>query len=143
MNWVAAVEATETDPSSAQAIYYQGKPISVYFFSSDGGQTQTSTDVWGTAFPYLTNVPDPWSLDIFLNPLYAHWQRVLIQKDVASAFNLPDVISLAITARTVTNSATLITATSSIGVTAQLAVGDFKTKLKLPSSWFEIAPNTY
>ena len=142
-NWQAAVEATETDPSSAQAIYYQGKPISVYFFSSDGGQTQTSADVWGTAFPYLTNVPDPWSLDIFLNPLYAHWQRVLIQKDVASAFNLPDVVSLAISARTVTNSATLITATSSIGVTAQLAVGDFKTKLKLPSSWFEIAPNTY
>jgi stage II sporulation protein D len=143
VNWKAAVEATETDPSSAQAIYYQGKPISVYFFSSDGGQTQTSADVWGTAFPYLTNVPDPWSLDIFLNPLYAHWQRVLIQKDVATAFNLPDVVSLAITARTVTNSATLITATSSIGVTAQLAVGDFKTKLKLPSSWFEIAPITF
>jgi len=142
-NWKAAVTATETDPSSAQAIYYQGKPISVYFFSSDGGQTQTSADVWGTGFPYLINVPDPWSLDIFLNPQYAHWQRVLIQKDVAIAFNLPDVVGLAITSRTVTNSATVITATSSSGITAQLAVGDFKTKLKLPSSWFEIAPNTY
>ncbi len=139
--WVAAVTATELDPSNAQAIYYLGKPINVYFFSSDGGQTQQSLDVWGTAYPYLTNVPDPWSLDIFLNPQYAHWQRVLIQKDVAAAFNLPDVVSLAITGRTVSNSATQITATSSNGVTAQLAVGDFKTKLKLPSSWFEIAPN--
>ena len=139
--WVAAVTATELDPSNAQAIYYLGKPINVYFFSSDGGQTQQSLDVWGTAHPYLTNVPDPWSLDIFLNPQYAHWQRVLIQKDVAAAFNLPDVVSLAITGRTVSNSATQITATSSNGVTAQLAVGDFKTKLKLPSSWFEIAPN--
>ena len=142
-NWVAAVNATELDPSNAQAIFYLGKPINVYFFSSDGGQTQQSADVWGTAFPYLTNVPDPWSLDIFLNPQYAHWQRVLIQKDVASAFNLPDVVSLSITARTVSNSATQITATSSAGQTAQLAVGDFKTKLKLPSSWFEIAPTTY
>ena len=139
--WVAAVTATELDPSNAQAIYYLGKPINVYFFSSDGGQTQQSLDVWGTAYPYLTNVPDPWSLDIFLNPQYAHWQRVLIQKDVAAAFNLPDVVSLAITGRTVSNSATQITATSSNGVTAQLAVGDFKTKLKLPASWFEIAPN--
>ena len=139
--WVAAVTATELDPSNAQAIYYLGKPINVYFFSSDGGQTQQSLDVWGAAFPYLTNVPDPWSLDIFLNPQYAHWQRVLIQKDVAAAFNLPDVVSLAITGRTVSNSATQITATSSNGVTAQLAVGDFKTKLKLPASWFEIAPN--
>jgi stage II sporulation protein D len=141
--WVAAVTATELDPSNAQAIYYLGKPINVYFFSSDGGQTQQSLDVWGTAFPYLTNVPDPWSLDIFLNPQYAHWQRVLIQKDVAAAFNLPDVVSLAITGRTVSNSATQITATSSNGVTAQLAVGDFKTKLKLPASWFEIAPNGF
>ena len=139
--WVAAVTATELDPSNAQAIFYQGKPINVYFFSSDGGQTQQSLDVWGTSLPYLTNVPDPWSLDIFLNPQYAHWQRVLIQKDVAAAFNLPDVVSLAITGRTVSNSATQITATSSNGVNAQLAVGDFKTKLKLPASWFEIAPN--
>ena len=142
-NWVAAVSATETDPSDALAIYYSGKPISVYFFSSDGGQTQQSADVWGTAVPYLTNVQDPWSLDIFLNPLYAHWQRVLIQKDVATAFNLPDVVTLAITARTVTNSATVITATSSTGITAQLSVGDFKTKLKVPASWFEIAPTTF
>ena len=141
INWVSAVTATELDPSNAQAIFYQGKPINVYFFSSDGGQTQQSLDVWGTSFPYLTNVPDPWSLDIFLNPQYAHWQRVLIQKDVAAAFNLPDVVSLAITGRTVSNSATQITATSSNGVNAQLAVGDFKTKLKLPASWFEIAPN--
>ncbi len=143
LNWRAAVIATETDASNAQAIYYQGKPISAYFFSSDGGQTQTSADVWGTSLPYLTNVQDPWSLDIFLNPQYAHWQRVLIQKDVATAFNLPDVVTLAITARTVTNSATLITATSNSGLTSRLAVGDFKTKLKLPSSWFEIAPNAF
>ena len=143
INWKSAVTATETDSMQAQVIEFQGKPISVYFFSSDGGQTQLSADVWGTALPYLTNVADPWSLDIFLNPQYAHWQRVLIQKDVAAAFGLPDVISIAITARTVTNSAILITATSSTGATAQLNIGDFKTKLKIPSSWFEIAPNTF
>ena len=142
-NWKSAVAMTEIDSMQASVIEYQGKPISVYFFSSDGGGTQSSADVWGTALPYLTNVPDPWSLDIFLNPQYAHWQRVLIQKDVATAFALTDVMTLAITARTVTNSATLITATSSAGTTAQLTVGVFKTKLKIPSSWFEIAPNTF
>ena len=139
-NWVAAVTSTQTDPGSAQVVLFQGLPISVYFFSSDGGQSQNSADVWGTALPYLTNVADPWSLDIFLNPQYAHWQRVLIQKDVATAFNLPDVVALAITSRTVTKSATVITATSSTGLKAQLQVGDFKSKLRLPSSWFEIAP---
>ena len=143
VNWKAAVAATESDPYNAEVIEYLGKPISVYFFSSDGGQTQSSADVWGTASPYLISVPDPWSLDIFLNPQYSHWQRVLIQRDVAGAFNLPDVNSLAISSRTATNSAKTITATSSTGATAELSVGAFKSKLRIPASWFEIAPNNY
>jgi SpoIID/LytB domain protein len=138
--WSSAVAATEADPNNAYAITYLGRPITVYFFSSDGGMTQTSQDVWGTAQPYLTNVADPWSLDIFLNPIYAHWQRILIQKDVATAFKLPDVLSLTIATRSASNAATTITATSSTGTISTLQVGDFKTKLKIPSSWFEIAP---
>ena len=136
--WKAAVDATSTDSSNGLAIYYQGKPISVYFFASSGGTTQKSSDVWGSSQPYLVSVPDPWSLDIFLNPYYSHWQRVLIQKDVAATFKLPDVLSLKIVGRTATNSALKIDATSSSGKTSELSVGDFKVKLKIPSSWFEI-----
>jgi len=94
--------------------------------------------VWGTDFPYLTNVPDPWSLDIVLNPQYAHWLRVISQADVAKAFGLVDVATLKIDSRTTSNSALSVTATSSAGVTAQLQVGVFKTKLLIPASWFEI-----
>ena len=137
--WKAAVDATSTDPGSGLAIYYQGKPISVYFFASSAGTTQKSADVWGGNQPYLANVPDPWSLDIFLNPYYSHWQRVLIQKNVAEAFKLPDVLSLKIVGRTATNSAINIDAISSSGKTSELSVGDFKVKLKIPSSWFEIS----
>lgn len=141
--WRAAVDATSVDANTGYAVLYQGSPISVYFFSSDGGETQQSEDVWGTALPYLTSVPDPWSLDIFLNPYYSHWQRVLTEQSVATAFNLPDVVSLTIGTRTQTNSAVNVIATSSTGQSATLLVGDFKTKLKIPSSWFEIAPPSY
>jgi len=141
--WRAAVDATNPDAQTGFAIMYQGKPISVYFFASDGGTTQRSVDVWGTAQPYLTNVPDPWSLDIFLNPYYSHWQRVLIEKDVAAAFNLPDVVSMKIDALSSAGAALSVTATSSSGASAQLQIGDFKTKLKIPSSWFQIAPPGY
>ncbi len=137
--WKAAVDTTSTDAASGLAIYYQGKPISVYFFASSAGTTQKSADVWGSSQPYLVNVPDPWSLDIFLNPYYSHWQRVLIQKNVAEAFKLPDVLSLKIVGRTATNSAINIDAISSSGKTSELSVGDFKVKLKIPSSWFEIS----
>jgi len=131
--WKAAVDAT-----SGMSITYNGAPINVYFFSSSGGTTQRSEDVWGTAFPYLTNVPDPYSLDLVLNPTYSHWQRVINQGDMSAAFGLPDVATISIDTKSVTNSALSISATSSSGVKATLPVGTFKTKLKIPSSWFQI-----
>ena len=131
--WKSAV-----DDTSGEVITYLGKPINVYFSSSSGGTTQKAADVWGTDFPYLTNVPDPWSLDVVLNPQYAHWLRVISQADVAKAFDLPDVATLKIDARTSSNSAVSVTATSSAGTTVQLQVGVFKTKLQIPASWFEI-----
>ena len=131
--WKAAVDAT-----SGQIITYQGNPINVYFSSSTGGVTQKASDVWGTDFPYLTNVPDPWSLDIVLNPQYAHWLRVVSQGEAAKAFGLSDVATLKVDARSTSNSALSVTATSSAGKTSQLQVGAFKTKLLIPASWFDI-----
>ena len=131
--WKAAVDAT-----AGMSITYNNAPINVYFFSSSGGMTQRSEDVWGTAYPYLTNVADPYSLDLVLNPTYSHWQRVINQKDMSAAFGLPDVASIAIDARSPSNSVISLTATSSTGVKATLLVGVFKTKLKIPASWFQI-----
>ncbi len=134
--WKAAVDAT-----SGMNISYNGSPINVYFFSSSGGMTQRSEDVWGTAYPYLVSVADPYSLDLVLNPTYSHWQRVINQRDMSATFGLPDVASIAVEARTLTNSVLSLTATSSTGVKASLPVGTFKTKLKIPSSWFQINTN--
>ena len=131
--WKAAVDAT-----AGMTVTYNNAPINVYFFSSSGGMTQRSEDVWGTAYPYLTNVADPYSLDLVLNPTYSHWQRVINQKDMSAAFGLPDVASIAIDARTPSNSVVSLTATSSTGTKATLPVGTFKTKLKIPASWFQI-----
>ena len=62
---------------------------------------------------------------------------------MAAAFALSDVASIRIDSRSATNSALTIVATSSVGVTATLPVGAFKTKVKLPSSWFELAAVGY
>ena len=132
--WKAAVDAT-----SGQVITYLGKPINVYFSSSTGGITQKAIDVWGTDFPYLTNVPDPWSLDIVLNPQYAHWLRVIGQADMAKAFGLSDVATIKIDSSSAAGAALYLTATSSAGMNAQLPVGTFKTKLLIPASWFSIS----
>lgn len=135
--WKAAVDQTAADPATGVAIFYQGKPINVYFFSSSGGMTQRSQDVWGTAFPYLTNVPDPWSLDPIFNPNYSHWSRTVSQEVMAAAFGLPDVIRYEVKARSVSNSVISVIGYSVTGTSKILSVGDFKVRVKLPSSWFD------
>jgi len=136
--WKSAVDATVIDDSHALAVTFNNQPINVYFFSSSGGMTQRSQDVWGSAFPYLINVPDPWSLSDSLNPGYAHWSRTVTQSQMAAAFGLPDVAKYAISGRTSTGSVVAVVAYSSTGQRSKLSVGDFKTRVKLPSSWFNL-----
>lgn len=138
--WKTAVDATVTDSTHAQVITYKSKPINVYFFSSSGGQTQRSEDVWGTKFPYLTNVADPWSLDATLNPNYAHWSRTISQATMAAAFGLPDVTKYEVANRSTANAVLSVFGIASDGTTKMLNVSDFKVALKLPSSWFDIPP---
>ena len=84
-------------------------------------------------------MPDPWSLDIVLNPQYAHWLRVIGQADMAKAFGLSDVATIKIDSSSAAGAALYLTATSSAGMNAQLPVGTFKTKLLIPASWFSIS----
>mgnify|MGYP003346046678 FL=1 len=121
--WRQAVDATSVDSQTGLTITFDGAPISVYFFSSSGGQTQRAVDVWGTDIPYLTSVPDPWSLDKTLNPKYYKWVRIVSQATMAQAFNLPDVKKYVINARTKTGSVLKITAYSSTGAKSTLPVG--------------------
>lgn len=48
-----AVEATR-----GRILAYQGRPITALFFSTSGGHTDSSLEVWGTALPYIQPVPD-------------------------------------------------------------------------------------
>ena len=136
--WKAAVDSTVVDDSHALAVTFNNQPINVYFFSSSGGATQRSQDVWGSAYPYLISVPDPWSLSDSLNPGYAHWTRTVTQSVMAAAFGLQDIAKYAISGRTPTGSVVAVVGYSSTGEKVKLSVSDFKTRVKLPSSWFNL-----
>ena len=136
--WKAAVSSTNVDTTTALAITYQGKPINVFFSSSTGGMTATAKDVWGTDYPYLVSVPDPWSLDKKLNPKYNAWSVTVSQRAMAQVFKLPDVQRFFVSSRTSTSAALTVTAISSAGVRSRLTVSQFKVPLKIPSSWFNL-----
>jgi SpoIID/LytB domain protein len=135
IKWREAVNRTFVDENNALVVTREGKPIQAFYFSSSGGVTQNVVEVWGSPLPYLTGVPDPWSLDPTINRRYALWSRFVPQSVMAQAFLLPNVISFTINSRTQTGSISSITGISSTGATATLTGELFRSRVKLPSTW--------
>jgi stage II sporulation protein D len=48
------------DATAGQVVLYQGQVAKTYFFSTSGGRTASSEDVWGETVPYLVSVSDPY-----------------------------------------------------------------------------------
>ncbi len=136
--WKAAVTSTSADDTSGYVILYNSLPISAYYFSSSGGQTESAQSAWGTSLGYALSVPDPWSLDPVFNSRYAHWERAITQGLAATIFLLPDVIDIRVTAKNASGTAAFVLATSSTGQTAQLKGEVFRSRSKLPSTWFDL-----
>ena len=131
--WKSAVDSTV-----GQIVTYDGLPITAYFTSSTGGATETSEHAWGTATPYTLSVSDTASADVKLNPRFATWSRQINQSVIASAFLLPDVVSLEVLSLNPVGTVDQIKATSSTGATAVLTGETFRSISKLPSAWFSI-----
>ena len=134
--WKSAVNRTSTDSSSGLVVTFNGKPANTYFFSSSAGLTQDVRDVWGGTFPYLISVPDTWSVSTALNPRYYLWNRDISQKVMATAFGLPDIVSYRVLARSKSGSVTSIQGYSSSGKYVKLTGEVFRSRVKLPSTWF-------
>ena len=134
--WRAAVLRTVVDSSTGLAILSGGKPIQAYFFSSSGGATQTTADAWGGFTSYTQSVSDTASVDVKLNPRFASWKASTTQQLVASAFGLPNVATLEITARNSAGAVTWIKGTSTEGISKILRGDTFRSRVKLPSPWF-------
>ena len=99
--WVAAVNATIVDPSTAYVVQYNGSTISTYYSSSTGGKSQPTSEVWGSAFPYLVSVDDPWSQDPRVNNSNSAWtdtidQATLVSKLRAQGVEIADVWSMTV-----------------------------------------------
>lgn len=79
---------------------YQNEPISAYFHSSSGGNTENSENVWSRDVPYIRSVADPYDRHTS-NPHYG-WNTKVATSTVSSRFKLTNeqVVSLRVTQRT-------------------------------------------
>jgi len=139
--WVAAVDATNgADGLTGQVLHdAKGAIATTYYFSSSGGQTENSEDVWVAAIPYLRAVTDPWSIDPRVKNSNAAWTATITQAKAKAAFGLSDVAAIAVTKRTSdasTAAAYEVTATSTAGKTAKITGTDaIRIALGIKSPW--------
>ena len=136
--WKAAVQASATSESTGEVITVNGSPITAFFTSSSGGQTETSVNAWGKERSFTVSVADSFSQDPTLNPRYFTWSRAISQQVLAKAFLLNDVVTLSIDSRNSTGTVATITAIASDGKTSTLRGETFRSRTALPSAWFNL-----
>jgi stage II sporulation protein D len=125
----AAVDAT-----AGKVVLYAGQVARTYFFSTSGGRTASSQDVWGAAVPYLVSVPDPYDT---ISP-YHDWGPVAftgakLGKVVRAPGRLVDV-------QPELNASGRVSSVTAVGTNGSVAVsaGDLRRRLGLRSTWFTV-----
>ena len=125
----AAVTATR-----GQTLFFGNKVATTFFYSTSGGQTESSVDWTGTALPYLVSVPDPYD-DI--SP-YHNWGPVPVTaQTISKALKVTGPIT---DATTVANAAgrvgklNLMTPLTSQTVSAT----SLRSAIGLRSTWFTV-----
>jgi stage II sporulation protein D len=125
----AAVDAT-----AGKVVLYQGQVAKTFFFSTSGGRTASSADVWGTAVPYLVSVPDPYDS---ISPHHDWGPVVYTGAKLARALKLPGrVVDL----KPSLNSSGRVESIAAVGTTSEvtIAAGDLRRRLGLRSTWFSV-----
>ena len=141
--WVSAVRATLKTSTRARVLSYGGKPVAAHYYSSSGGRTANSEDVWSSKIAYERSVSDPYSKAAPGNS-YKSWTRKITQAQARSLFGLSDVKSIKVSAKWSSGQARTLTATSSAGKKATVTgkadvirskVGSRTTAGSMPAAW--------
>ena len=128
--WVNAVNSTD-----GKVLTYKGSLAGTYYFSSSGGHTLNSQDVWSSTVPYLRSVDDPWSMTSS-NPNRS-WSTKRSQSSMASMFGLKDIHKISITKRYKGGAVWSIRATASNGHNRTISgKADYmRSRFGLKSAW--------
>jgi stage II sporulation protein D len=124
-----AVRAT-----AGQVVLYGGRIASTLYFSSSGGKTASSADVFGVAVPYLVSRPDPWDK---ASPYHRWGPVVLGARTVQTKLSVPARIVDATGVPTTSGRLRSVTLQTTAG-TASVPSSLLRTTLGLRSTWFSI-----
>ena len=133
-NWREAVNASFGGSGNPLALTFNGSVITSYYFSSSGGRTQPTNEVWGGVRAWSQSVDDGWSLNPSLNPNH-RWGAKVSQVNMANALGLIEVSRIDITERFSSGAVKTIVAVDSAGNSATMSGRTFQARLKLKSNY--------
>lgn len=126
----AAVKATKS-----LVLTYGGKVATAFYYSSSGGRTASSEDVFGLALPYLQSRPDPWDTG---SP-YHRWEpRSFTAATLAAAFGVSAPVVDVVVVPTVSGRPASVTLVKKTGEKILLKAADVRARLGLRSTAFKL-----
>jgi SpoIID/LytB domain protein len=124
-----AVRAT-----AGQVVLYGGRIASTLYFSSSGGKTASSADVFGVSVPYLVSRPDPWDK---YSPYHRWGPIVLGARTIQAKLDVADRVFDATGVPTPSGRLRSITLQTTAGPTS-VPAALLRTSLGLRSTWVTI-----
>src|SRR3954470_16846845 len=126
----AAVQATK-----GEVLTYDSKVVTAFYYSSSGGRTASSEDVFGLSLPYLQSRPDPWDAG---SP-YHRWQpRSFTSASLAQAFGLSAPVVDVVVVPTLSGRPASVTLIKKTGEKILLKAADVRARLGLRSTAFKL-----
>ena len=126
------------DETSGQVITYDDEVACAYFFSTSGGHTESSENVWSGTLGYLRGVEDPYEPEILNN---TNWTVTYTQTELKKMFpTLGTIKDIEITELSENGRVTELVVTGSKG-SKTLTKNSIRTPFgtaKLRSQWFDV-----
>lgn len=126
----AAVMATR-----GEILTYGGKVATTFYYSSSGGRTASSQDVFGLVTPYLQARDDPWDT---LSPYHRWPSRTFTAASLGQAFGLSGPIVDVEVVPTVSGRPASVTLVKKTGARVLLRAADVRARLGLRSTAFRL-----
>ncbi len=126
----AAVKATRSE-----VLLYDGKVVTAFYYSSSGGRTAASEDVFGVASAYLQSVDDPWDET---SPFHRWEPRVFTAATLSKAFGLKSPVTDVSAVPTPSGRPSTVLLTTRDGATVSLRAADVRARLGLRSTAFRL-----
>jgi stage II sporulation protein D len=126
----AAVKATR-----GEILTYGGKVATTFYYSSSGGRTASSEDVFGVVTPYLQARNDPWDT---LSPYHRWPPRSYTAAALGRAFGLSAPVADVEVVPTASGRPASVTLVKKTGARVLLRAADVRARLGLRSTAFRI-----